>query len=313
MTRYLGIDLGATTTSAVVGDADGEVLARQERPTPETSGEAVAAAVGDLVDAVCATAGVATGDVVAAAVAAIGPLDRAAGVSRDPPNLPVTRVPVVEPLEARLEADVSCYNDATAAAVGECFYRQGNLADLVYVTVSTGIGAGAIVDGRPLLGATGNAVEAGHFQFDPAGPATCGCGGVGHWEGYAGGRNLPAYARYLAAETGIETGLDLEAVDAETLYGADDPLAAAVRERAAARHAQGFATLIHAFDPALLAVGGAVAVENPGAVVDAARSELPTLATGSPPPIEVTTMGRDAGVMGALACARTGGTGRRSP
>ncbi len=309
MTRYLGVDVGASTVGAVVGDADGTVLAREARETPTTAGDAVAATIGDVVDAVCATAGVDPGEIVAAGVASMGPLDRSAGAVDEPPNLPVDRVAVLAPVEARVDADISLYNDATAGAVGERFYREAPHRNLVYLTVSTGIGAGAIVDGRPLLGATGNAVETGHVQLDPDGPRLCGCGGAGHWEGYASGRNLPAYARHLADSEAIATDLDLDALDARGLYQSDDPLAATVRERAADWHAQGVATLIHAYDPDLVAVGGSVAVEHPDAVVDAMGERLPTLAVACAPPIEVTTMGGEAGLRGALACALTGGTG----
>lgn len=313
MTRYLGIDVGATSTRAALGDASGAILARRARPTPTTDSDAVAECLQALVRSVCGDAGVDREAVVAAGIAAVGPLDRTAGAVVSPANLPIEHVPLVDPIEALLDADIYCYNDATAGAIGERFYRDTDHPTLVFLTISTGIGAGAIVDGDPLVGATGNAAEAGHFALDPDGPALCGCGGAGHWEGYASGANLPDYARHLADTTAIETALDLDALDAATVYGAEDPLAEHVRERATDWHAQGVAILVHAFDPDLLTIGGTVAVENPEAVVDAVRDRLPTLVTGDPPPIELTALGDDAGVKGALACALTGGTGRRSP
>jgi len=310
MTRFLGLDVGATTTRAVIGDGDGTVLASRARGTPGESSEAVAEEIRDLVRAVCAAADVDPVDVVAAGIGSMGPLDRGAGLAVDPPNLDLHRVPLVEPVEAVLDADVYLHNDATAAAIGERFVRDPDLPNLVYLTVSTGIGAGAIVDGEPLVGATGNAVEAGHFALDPDGPTLCGCGGAGHWEGYASGANLPAYARHLAATEGIETGLDMASLDAATLYESTDPLAATVRDRAADWHTQGLATLAHAYDPELVAIGGTVAVQNPTAVVDAVRDRLPTLVTGSRPAVELTALGEDGAARGALACAITGGTGQ---
>lgn len=311
MTRYLGLDVGASHTRVVLGDGDGRILASGSRPTPRTSSGAVADAIRELIEGVCTDAGVDPGDVVAAGIASLGPLDRVEGAVTAPTNLPQDRLPVVGPVDDCLEGDIYLHNDATAAAIGERFFRERDRPNLVFLTVSTGVGAGAIVDGHPLVGASGNAAEAGHFVLDPSGPELCGCGGAGHWEGYASGRNLPDYARHLAATADIETDLALEDLDAETLYTASDPLAAVVRDRAAACHARGIATLIHAYDPALVAVGGTVAVENPADVVDAARDRLPTLVTGEPPRIERTILGADAGVKGALACALTGGTGGR--
>ena len=311
MTRFLGLDVGATTTRAVVGDGDGTILASRDRATPDESSETVAEAIRHLVRTVCSDAGIKPTDVVAAGIGSMGPLDRSAGAAVDPPNLDLARVPLVEPVEAVLDADVYLHNDATAAAVGERFVREPDVPNLVYLTVSTGIGAGAIVDGKPLVGATGNAVEAGHFVLDPDGPTLCGCGGAGHWEGYASGANLPAYARHLVAAEGIETDLDLETLAPATLYESADPLAATVRDRAADWHAQGVSTLAHAYDPELVAIGGTVAVENPRAVVDAIRERLPAQVTGSPPTVEPTALGEEGAAMGALACAITGGTGER--
>jgi glucokinase len=313
VTRFLGLDLGATNSRAVVGDGSGTVMARRARPTPTAEGSTVAAALRDLAVDVCADADVDPAGIAAAGIASIGPLDRSGGRVVDTPNHPATEIQVVDPIADVVDGDVTLFNDATAAAVGERFYADGDVENLDYVTISSGIGAGAIVDGRPLSGATGNAVEAGHFVLDPDGPALCGCGGAGHWEGFASGENLAEFARYLAATADVNTRLDLDAVDAAALYRADDPLAAAVRERAGRWHARGVASLVHAYDPALVAIGGAVARENPQAVVGAIRDHLPTLVTPTTPTIRETALGPDASVKGALACALTAGTGVLSP
>ncbi|MEF8838269.1 MAG: ROK family protein [Haloarculaceae archaeon] len=310
-TTFLGLDVGATTVRAVIGSGDGTILANIARPTPDGSPEAFASEVRVLLQDVCAAAAVEPSSVVAAGIGSMGPLGRPAGVAVDPPNLALDRVPLVDPVEDVLDADLHLYNDATAAAIGERFVREPDVANLVYLTVSTGIGAGAIVDGKPVVGATGNAVEAGHFVLDRRGPALCGCGGTGHWEGYASGANLPDYARHLAHADGLETALDLEALDARTIYEATDPLAETVRERAVGWHAQGVSILVRAFDPDLVAIGGSVAVENRSAVVSAVCDRLPALLGDSPPRVELTALGDAGGAMGALACAITGGTGER--
>ena len=321
MTAVLGVDLGATSTKAVVGGPDGTIGGRAARATPQgPDGEAVTAGVLETIRTACADAGLAPADLAAAGVGSLGPLDRSAGAVAAPPNLPVDRVPLVDPIEELIEAEVGLYNDAAAAALGERFYGPGDGLNLVYLTISTGIGAGAIVDGHLLAGREGNACEVGHLALDPDGPRLCGCGGAGHWEGFCAGGNLADHARWLAAEADVGTALDLEDLDAPTLFGAaegeppggpgGDPLAGAVLERAARFNALGVAAIVHAYDPAVVAVGGGVAVNNPAAVLDPVRDRLPDLVLRDPPAIRLATKAGDAVVTGALASALTRGTGR---
>jgi|GEM_PF-4394222 len=141
-------------------------------------------------------------------VAAVGPLDHDVGASVEPVNVSagVDRIPLVDPLGTLVSTDrLHLHNDATAGAIGERFFGDGE-TDLVYLTLSTGIGAGAVVDGHVLSGWGGNAVEVGHATVVPGG-RPCGCGGAGHWEAYCGGANVPAYARDL--HDGEATRLDL--------------------------------------------------------------------------------------------------------
>ena len=90
---YLGIDLGATTIYAVVGDENGDVLGRDSRPTPQGPDcEAVTNAFLGSARAACADASVDPDSLLAAGIASIGPLDTDDGVVRDPANLPDTEV-----------------------------------------------------------------------------------------------------------------------------------------------------------------------------------------------------------------------------
>lgn len=206
MEYYVGVDLGATNVRAVVGtDAasavETSVVGQAHGTTPNgPTGEAVTAAILDVVRDACDEAGVAPAQVEAAAVGSIGPLDLEAGAVIDPVNLGpgVTRIPLRDPLADLLEtANVAVLNDTSAGAVGECAAGPDAPDDLVYLTISTGIGAGACVDGRVLAGANGNAGEVGHTTVDPHGDLTCGCGAPGHWEAYCSGDSIPRYARML--------------------------------------------------------------------------------------------------------------------
>lgn len=310
-TAYLGIDLGATTLSVLVGDEAGEVIGRFDGQTPSgRDGMGILEAVLDAIRTACDDAGCDPTAIVAAGIGAIGPLDPAAGAVVDPVNLPgIDRIELVEPVARLVDADVRLHNDATAAAIGERFYAANTPADLVYLTISTGIGAGVISDGHVIAGHRGNAAEIGHVTLDPTSDLRCGCGAFGHWEALCGGSNLAAHARRLAPE--FDTDLLLDQATPATLLAAagSDPLATHLAERVGTWNAIGVSLLVQAYDPARVVVGGAVARNHPGTILDPIRDELPEHTLESPPPIELTELGAEATVRGALASALTGGDG----
>lgn len=311
-----GVDLGATNLRAAVADGAAEPIAVERRPTPRgVDGEAVARAAGDALEAAAGAAGLDPTALEAVGVGTVGPLDREAGAVVRPPNLAgVDRVPLADALAAVVgHGRVFVANDAAAGAVGERAAAADPPANLVYLTLSTGIGAGAVVDGHVLVGRGGNAAEVGHLVVDPAGRLTCGCGRPGHWEAYCSGRAVPALARHVAEATGLDTALDLGApdLDAATVLGAagDDPLADRVVERLREYNAIGVAAVVHAFAPDLIAVGGAVALENPSLVIDPLADDVAAHAMVAVPAIRPARHGHDAVLRGALAVAANGGLG----
>lgn len=317
MGYYAGIDLGATNVRGVVADESGTVLGSDDRPTPQgPTGIAVTEAVLDTIRRACQNAAVRPVEIQAAGIASIGPLDLAAGLVEDPANLPNTidRIPLTGPVSNLIDStQVSLHNDTNAGVMGERFYSDRNPDDMVYLTISSGIGAGVCVDGHVLLGWDGNAGEIGHLVVDPEGRLTCGCGHDGHWEAYCSGNNIPRYARLLAEETGYETDLPLDAdgfsaADVFSLADRDD-LADHVIGRVARWNAIGVANLVHAYAPLVIHVGGAVALNNPDLVLDPIRDHIDELVMSNVPEVELTTMGEDVVVRGALASALTDGTG----
>lgn len=318
MAWYGGVDLGATNVKAAVGDDVGVVVGQAERPTPTgPDGDAVAAAVVGVLEDAAADGGVDPDELVAVGVGSIGPLDSAAGAVGDSPNLAeqIEFVPLVEPLEERFDVEVTLHNDAVAGVIGERFYADANPADMAYLTISSGIGAGVAVDGHVLSGWDGNAAEVGHWMVEPDG-LPCGCGVGGHWEAYCSGTNIPQHARHIHETEDVETGLALDSSEfgAADLFAAagEDPLADRTVEACAAYNAIGVADLVHAYAPLVVHVGGAVATNNPELVVEPLRERVPELVISNVPEIEVTPLGDRVVVRGALAAALTAGTGDRS-
>jgi len=311
---YAGIDLGATNIRAAIADAEGAILAVDRRETPRgPRGVDVTEAVLDAVETACADLGIDPGEVTAAGIGSIGPLDLADGSVVNPANLPdaIDVIPLRDPVAELLGlADVSLHNDTTAGVIGERYYSDLNPDDMIYLTISSGIGAGIAVDGDVLHGWDGNAGEVGHFVVDPERRRTCGCGKDGHWEAYCSGSNIPGYARQLHEREGIETDLPLDGPEftaADVFEAPGDPLAGEVIDRVADWNAIGVANLVHAYAPLVIAIGGAVALNNEELVIDPIKERVPGMVMSNVPEIRETSLGDDVILYGAIASALTGG------
>lgn len=205
-------------------------------------------------------------------ISSIGPLDAQRGVLTFPVNVEARNVPLIARLRDWLEVDYYLINDCNAAAYAE--WRQageGRVDSLVFITFSTGIGGGAIINGRLLLGKDGNAAEIGHIVVDYSGYMTCGCGGGGHWEAYSSGLNITHFAERLLCDnllrrgTALEERLmrgDLDATGIFELYRMGDPAATQLLERVAVINAAGIASTVNCYDPEEVLVGGALALNN---------------------------------------------------
>ncbi|WP_435183143.1 ROK family protein [Halobellus sp. EA9] len=317
MAYYVGVDLGATNVRAVVADGDGTVIGFADDGTPQgPTGIAITEAVLGVVREACGHAGIDPEQANAVGIGSIGPLDLAEGTVEDPANLPDTidRIPLTGPLSVLCETDrLFLHNDTAAGVIGERFYSERNPDDMVYLTISSGIGAGVCVDGHVLAGWDGNAGEVGHLTLDPEGQITCGCGHDGHWEGYCSGNNIPNYAEYLAEKEDAETALpvgdpDFSAVDVFE-HADDDAFAAHVVERLGHWNAMGVANIVHSFAPIIIYVGGAVALNNPERVLEPIRERMDEMVMTNVPEIQLTNLGDEVVVKGALASAMTEGTG----
>ncbi|WP_048075201.1 ROK family protein [Haloquadratum walsbyi] len=320
MAYYVGVDLGATNVRAVVASEDGSTCGRGDDTTPSgPTGIAVTEAVLGVVREACTDANITPDSVSAAGIGAIGPLDLAAGAVENPANLPDTidQIPLTGPVSVLLDTEqIFLHNDTNAGVIGERFFADRNPDDMVYLTISSGIGAGVCVDGSVLTGWDGNAGEIGHMTVDPQGRLTCGCGHDGHWEAYCSGNSIPQYAKRLHARNPIETAIPIDdpALSAADVFACapDDEFAAYVLDQLAHWNAMGVANIVHAYAPLVIYVGGAVALNNPDAVLQPIRERMDEMVMSNIPEIKLTTLGDEVVVRGALASALTAGTGDRS-
>ena len=245
-------------------------------------------------------------------VASIGPLDIKRGIVVNTPNNPIRTFYLKEPLSSELNASVILANDCVAAVWGERVLGKGRgHDDIAYITISSGIGGGFIVDGNLLIGWRGNAHEVGHVVVDYKSKIKCGCGGKGHWEAIASGTGIPktAYIKsrsWKGKETKAYKLASSKSLDPPTLYKLArerDEFAEELVTELNRVHAAGIASISAAFDPKIVFIGGSIFLKNRDLMLNEIREFLEEYSLLEPPKIEVATFGHDAPLMGALALA----------
>jgi len=262
---FIGVDLGGTKLLSVVAREDGAILGRDRRLTEAADGpEAVVRRIVESARTAAAAAGVDLERIAGVGVAAPGPIDVEAGVVTTPPNLPGWKnVPLAHLLEQDLGRPALLENDANAAAYGE--FRHGaarGCRHTLFVTVSTGIGGGLILDGRLYRGASGGAGEVGHMAMAADG-RRCGAGHPGCLEALASGTAIARQAEEAVAAGRLPRTAALSAaappLEAETVFDAaerGEAEARAIIESAGRWFGFGLATMTNVFNPEVIVLGG---------------------------------------------------------
>ncbi|MGA2286120.1 MAG: ROK family protein [Dehalococcoidia bacterium] len=259
-----GIDLGATKILSVVVSDRGDVLADDIRPTEGVDGlDAVVAHMTASLRQAMASAGV--DRLAAVGVDAPGPVDDARGVVTEPPNLPGWHDVPLGPLFSK-EFGVPCVleNDANASALAEHRWGAGRGSrHMLFLTVSSGVGGGIVIDGALYRGASGAAGEVGHMTINARGPR-CHCGRRGCLEMYASGLAIARRARRLvgrhpdsllarlARDEPLTAKLVQQAAE-DGDDGAEELIAAAGYDLGI-----GLGSLINIFNPQVIVIGGSL-------------------------------------------------------
>ena len=314
--RYaLAGDIGGTNMRAALVDVEGRLQERSSGPTPSDKGaEEVTEQFGDLMAEVIR--GTDRRDLVGIGLAIAGPTDPETGRMYNPPNLPQFDGYSAKPrLEERFDLPASVANDATLAALGEQRFGAGRgYQDVIYITVSTGIGGGVILGGRLFQGAQGFAGEIGQMVIDPDGPP-CPGGNNGCLEGLCSGTAVARLARERIA-TGVSSVLvemskgDPSSVDSRMVVEAaraGDPLSSRVIEEVAANLGIGLANLMFAFDPEVFVIGGGMsnALDLMLPRINEEIGRRYTIEGGRLASIVRSALGDDVGLIGAAAAAFT--------
>lgn len=305
----IAVDLGGTQIRAARFSEDYDMEARISLATCAQEGfEPVFERVLDAVRQVWPD----QGEVVAVGVGVPGPTNFKTGFLRFAPNLPGWNdLPLRQMLHDRLQVPVTVGNDADVAALAEYRFGAGHgVSDLIYLTISTGIGGGIISDGRLFTGGNGLGGEVGHMAIDPRGPE-CSCGNIGCLEVMASGTAIARHAheRLVAGELSVMRewlGEDIAAVTARDVTKAaqrGDALALSLYREAGTYIGSALVNLMYLLNPSLFVLGGSVTLAGDllfGPIREAVASRAPA-AYREQIRIVPAELGGDVGLWGALA------------
>ena len=261
----VGIDIGGTKLAVVIANSDGRILNKIRQPTKSYKGfEYAIRLIFDMIDQLLHLEQLTRDQVLSIGISCGGPLDTQTGVVYSPPNLPDWEaIPLADIVESEFKIRPVIENDANAGALAEWRFGAGRgYNHVVFMTMSTGIGAGIVVDGRILHGASDCAGEVGHQVLIPNGPV-CGCGNRGCLEAICSGPAIAKRAQEKVRKNPHTKILDL--VDGniamirseEVLEAAKsaDPLALDLIKEVSFYMGWGIANLVNIVNPDIVLVG----------------------------------------------------------
>ena len=313
MSYTIGVDVGGTKVLGGVVDADGEIFATARRDTPREGGRALTQTIADVALELASQY-----PIEAVGISAAGFISSDRKTVLATPNIAGWNgVQLDGELRALINLPVFLENDANAAAWGERKFGAGRgRANMLMVTVGTGVGGGIIVGGELLRGAFGLAAEVGHMRVVPEGHL-CGCGARGCFEQYASGSALLRHAResiaaspdlarnLLARGDGTIDGLTGHAITEAAREG--DPVAISAFNTTGQWLGAGIASLASILDPECVVIGGGVI--DAGEILlaptrTAYERNTPFAGKHPYPEIIAASLGNSAGLVGVADLAR---------
>ena len=308
---FVGIDLGGTQLRVAVADDRGRIETVVREATEASRGrDHVIKRIVNAVAQALTQARIPPRRVGALGIGLPGPVDPGAGLVISPANLPGFRnVPLNRVLTRATGIPSFLHHDAHIAALGE--HRRGaarGVSELIYVTVSTGIGAGMLLRGELYAGAHGIGGEVGHIVVLRGGPR-CRCGNYGCVEAIASGTGIAHAARTAAAEHPNSMLHDINeptAADVVKAARAGDDFARQILETAGAYLGIALGTLVNLFNPEMIVLGGSVIKAGPLLLRPMRESMKESSWAASRKGLRIVppALGGDAGLIGAVEFAR---------
>jgi len=208
--NFLGIDIGGTKIAVSIGNEQGEILANKRFPTNPDSVQETMQQAAEVAESLMVTTGLAFGKIDAIGISSPAPMCSKRRLIMQPTNMKKwDNFKAGDFFEEKFNRPVFLQNDANGAGLAEFWFGACKGLDLIYLTMSTGIGAGIIANGQLVAGTNDLAGEVGHITLDLTGPR-CGCGKTGCWESFCGGKSFANQVRADIA-SGVQTSILKEA------------------------------------------------------------------------------------------------------
>jgi glucokinase len=320
-TYLVGVDIGGTSVRvAITPSNDVRSMQKLKQDTAKTDAEAISRQVIAMMEDLIVNIKVNPRDIKAISIATAGPIDAEKGEVFNNANLGFKTIPLKTPIARKYPGiQINIINDCRSAVLGiHCFEAQPEEKDnMGYVTISTGIGGGFIVNGHLLLGKEGNASEVGHGIIAPKSGIRCNCGAEGCWEAFSSGTAIfkhtittlgahPTEGKVLRT---LVTG-DLAKITAKDVYEAarkGDELAQRVVDQATYYNAMGLGLINNYYDPKVIYLGGSM-LKDESQILPPLREYFTKNAIAftinHPPLLKKTTLGDEVGLLGALALGK---------
>ncbi len=298
---FIGVDLGGTKIYTALSDENGNIIKEIIKPTEASKGyEQIVEKIKESIRYV--SSDIENDKIISIGIGSPGPLDVSNGLIVNPPNLPFNNFNIVDCLKDEFKLPVFLDNDANAATLAEYKFGAGvGTTNMIFITASTGVGAGAVLNKSIYRGSTSNALELGHTTVDYSGNK-CGCGNMGCVEAMSSGTAIKNQAEELL-KLDVETSLrKYDLVTAKEVFiesGNGDKLASEVLRKSLGYLGVAVSNAANIFDPDMIVVGGQI-------VFDIINEEMKTRCLS---PIlkhcivKKAQLGGKAGVLGAVALA----------
>lgn len=305
----VGVDLGGTKIYTALVDLEGNII--KEKTVETLAHEGEQAVMGRIVDTInYVIDGTDKNLIKSIGIGSPGPLDVKNGIIIENSNLPFKNFEIVKTIKETYDLPTYLDNDANVATLGEFMFGAGKgTENMVFITASTGIGGGAVLNGKLFRGSTGNALEVGHMTVATEGPR-CGCGNLGCAEALGSGTAIGKRAKEAVLSNVVTSLKNYENVTAKEVFkeaANGDRVAKNILNTSLTYLGIAVANTITNFDPEKVVVGGGV-VNGGDIVIDTIRNvveERCMAAFVENCTIEKAILGGKAGVLGAAALAIT--------
>jgi len=301
-----GVDLGGTTVKIAWFDEEGTLLHKWEIPTvTEDGGSRILPDIAASVRGFLAERQIGTDSVIGVGIGVPGPVD-STGVVNKCVNLGWGRFNVEQELSRLTGLPVKAGNDATVAALGECWKGGGaGYRNIVFITLGTGVGGGIIVDGKPIHGTRGAGGELGHIVLNKHESVPCGCGKYGCVEQYCSATGIVRTARrFLAQDLAPSVLREAEELECKDIFDgakAGDALAVRILDEVYEQMAEFVGDVCCVLDPEAVVIGGGVSKAGT-VLLEGIRSRLHKYIFHAIRDVELSlaVLGNDAGAYGAF-------------